>query len=69
MRFSPLNAVRIGETARIGNNLCTVKLTITGCRDCVFEKESGAKFCDFTAFCFAHNRPDRQSVKFVKIEK
>lgn len=39
-----------------------------GCKGCVFETEAGARSCKQSLSCFAHMRPDHQSVIFTHKE-
>lgn len=61
-----LSTAAIGTYVMIGKMKLKVTLTTTGCRDCVFQTDEGARFCQYSAFCFAHNRLDRKPVKFLK---
>lgn len=63
-----LSAAPVGKLVMLGGVDLKIVLTNTGCRGCAFEMEGGAKCCQLTAFCFAHNRDDRQSVKFIKVK-
>lgn len=56
----------VGEVIKIAGKKLKVTLTTTGCRDCEFQTDEGARFCQYSAFCFAHNRLDRKPVKFIK---
>lgn len=61
-----LSSVPVGKRVMLGDMKLKVTLTDTGCKGCAFGKEEGAICCQLTAFCFAHNRKDKQSVKFIK---
>lgn len=61
-----LSAVSVGQRVMLGDMKLKIALTDTGCKGCAFEKEEGAISCQLTAFCFAHNRKDKKSVKFIK---
>lgn len=63
-----LSAVSVGQRVMLGDMKLKVTLTNTGCKGCDFEKEEGATSCQLTAFCFAHNRKDKESVKFIKVK-
>lgn len=63
-----LSAVPVGKRVMLGDMKLKVTLTDTGCKGCTFEKEEGAICCQLTAFCFAHNRNDKQPVKFIKVK-
>ncbi len=67
MRRLELREVPVGKRLVLGKNKVKVSLTTSGCSECIFQKEAGARFCEFTAFCFAHNRPDKMPVKFIKV--
>ena len=64
-----MNDAPIGSLINPGNQKLKVVLTSTGCKGCAFETEQGARYCQFSAFCFAHRRYDNQSVKFIRVEK
>ena len=64
-----LSAARVGQRVMLGDVKLKIALTDTGCKDCHFRTDEGARFCQYSAFCFAHNRPDKLPVKFVKVEK
>lgn len=40
-----------------------------GCNRCVFKSEEGAKHCIHSRSCFSYERPDKKSVKFIKVKK
>ena len=63
-----LSAAPVGQRVMLGDVKLKIALTDTGCRGCAFEKEEGAIKCQLTAFCFAHNRGDKQPVKFIKVK-
>ena len=63
-----LNRAPIGAKVMLGDVKLKIAATDTGCKGCAFEKEEGAICCQLTAFCFAHNRKDKQSVKFIKVK-
>lgn len=63
-----LSAVPVGAKVVLGDLKLKITQTETGCKGCAFEKEAGAISCQLTAFCFAHNRKDKQSVKFIKVK-
>lgn len=67
MRRLELREIPVGKRLVLGKNKVKVSLTTSGCSECIFQKEAGARFCEFTAFCFAHNRPDKMPVKFIKV--
>lgn len=67
MRRLELRDIPVGKRFILDMNKVKVSLTTSGCSDCIFQKEAGARFCEFTAFCFAHNRPDKMPVKFIKV--
>ena len=69
MRRLELREVPVGKRLVLGKNKVKVSLTTSGCCECIFQKEAGARFCEFTAFCFAHNRPDKMPVKFIKVRE
>lgn len=62
-----LSLASIGCVVRNGDALLKVSHSYSGCNGCVFNTEYGARFCQFSSFCFAHLRRDKLSVKFVKI--
>ena len=62
-----LNNAPVGKKMVLGKMKVKVSLTTSGCSECIFQKEAGARFCEFTAYCFAHNRPDKMPVKFIKV--
>lgn len=66
MARSILTAV-VGEMLALSGTTLKVVSTTTGCKDFIFQSEAGARFCKYSVFCFAHNRNDRASVKFVKV--
>lgn len=59
----------VGEVIVFAGKKLKVALTTTGCKDCSFQTDEGARFCQYSAFCFAHNRPDKNPVKFVRVVK
>lgn len=63
-----LSETIVGEVIRLAGEKVKVALATNGCKDCTFQTEDGARFCEYSAFCFSQNRSDRNSVKFVKIE-
>ncbi|HBC90457.1 MAG TPA: hypothetical protein DCZ00_03325 [Lactococcus sp.] len=67
MRRLELREIPVGKRLVLGKNKVKVSLTTCGCSECIFQKKAGARFCEFTAFCFAHNRPDKMPVKFIKV--
>lgn len=67
MRRLELREIPVGKRLVLGKNKVKVSLTTSGCSECIFQKEAGARFCEFTAYCFAHNRPDKMPVKFIKV--
>lgn len=69
MKRHSLNNASIGSRINIGKLNIKVTLSQTGCKGCAFETEQGARFCQYNVFCFAHQRDDKQSVKFIKVEK
>lgn len=69
MRLMELKDIPVGRKALLGKVKVKVSLTTSGCTGCVFQRVDGARFCEFTPFCFAHNRPDNKSVVFLKVDK
>lgn len=69
MEQKVLNEVPVGSIFNIGNQEIRITPTTTGCAGCLFQSEYGAKYCQYSAFCFAHRRIDKRSVKFIKVEK
>lgn len=67
MRRLELRDIPVGKRFILDKNKVKVSLTTSGCSECIFQKEAGARFCEFTAYCFAHNRPDKMPVKFIKV--
>lgn len=63
-----LSEAPVGQRMMLGDVKLKIVLTSTGCNGCAFEKEEGAICCQLTAFCFAHNRKDKQSVKFIEVK-
>lgn len=62
-----LSTAPVGTVVMIDNMKLKVSLTTEGCRECAFQTDEGARFCNYATFCFAQNRSDKKSVKFVKI--
>lgn len=56
----------IGSTIDTGDVKLKVVLSTKGCTGCAFEKEEGAKYCEYSKFCFLHFRKDKVSVKYIK---
>ena len=54
MRRLELREIPVGKRLVLGKNKVKVSLTTCGCSECIFQKKAGARFCEFTAFCFAH---------------
>lgn len=60
---------RIGHTTSYqGMKLEVVASGRTGCHGCVFKSDEGAKSCMHLSSCVSSERPDKESVKFVKVE-
>lgn len=64
-----LNEIPVGRVAKLGKMKIKVASTINGCHGCFFQKDGGARICEFTSFCFAHNRLDNKSVIFQEVTK
>lgn len=60
----------IGVEHTVDYNGCTllVASTAEGCRGCTFEAEGGAIACPHRSSCFADQRPDKISVKFIEVK-
>jgi hypothetical protein len=58
--------IGIDQPITIKGNDLIVKRTQRGCNECFFQNGKGARYCKLTWLCFAHMRPDRQSVIFSK---
>lgn len=67
--MNDLSEASLGTKVMVGGKKLKVSRSTTGCNGCVFEKEEGARFCEFVSFCFAHNRSDKIPVKFIKVEE
>lgn len=67
MEQKVLSEVPVGTKVMVGDNTLKVNRSINGCKGCAFEKEEGARYCQLTAFCLAHNRKDKQSVIFKEV--
>lgn len=67
--MSVLRTTAIGRAATAGGKRLYPALSNNGCKGCAFEAESGAAFCRYRADCFADQRPDRMTVKFIEVEK
>lgn len=64
-----LSEVPVGSIFRLGSHKIRISPTTTGCAGCIFQSEQGAKYCRYSAFCFANRRIDKRSVKFIIVEK
>lgn len=64
-----LNRVPVGDTVEIGEVSLRISLTSNGCKGCAFQSDLGAVCCPYRAFCFADQRPDKRSVKFIEVDK
>lgn len=64
-----LNLTPVGKVVKVSGVLLRVATTSTGCGGCHFDEDQGAQMCQYSAFCFACNRPDNKSVKFIKVEQ
>lgn len=69
MTKAKLNTVPVGTTAKINDSKILVSKSSNGCHGCMLRSEAGARLCQYSVFCFAHNRLDNKSVVFVKTDK
>lgn len=60
--------VRVGKALAYKGYTLRVSPTIDGCKKCFFESEAGARYCKHRSSCFADQRPDKTSVKFVEVK-
>lgn len=63
-----LSDAPVGTKVVVGDKSIKVNRSINGCKGCAFEQEEGARYCQLTAFCLAHNRKDKQSVIFKEVK-
>lgn len=60
----------IGERFVLEGVLVEVRRSSNGCNYCFRQNsEEGAQLCQYAYGCFAHMRPDKNSVIFKKIEE
>lgn len=69
MNKMDLRIVPVGRTVAYREQALLVALSFNGCGGCLFKAELGAKFCEHRSSCFADKRPDKVSVRFIKVEK
>lgn len=69
MNKMDLRIIPVGWTAVYQEQALLVARSFNGCGDCMFKTELGAKFCEHRSSCFADKRPDKVSVRFIKVEK
>lgn len=63
------NNAHVGSTIDYKGKILRVSPVTDGCKKCAFESENGAMYCKHRTSCFADQRPDRVSVKFVEVKK